>query len=290
MAKKEKITIVKTKKVLYDDQGRPHSWTEPAFQMEDGWGVYIIHGIPIGSTDTQEEGKNEMNETEENGRMADRTYLITGMQYGKPKKLTIQDIHNERNTEFRRIMIQKYGMKEFLLESNAKVLDEDVVELVLEDGTKVKHKRKLLQMKFEAGENTVENTIIGVLVTNSTPNGTYPQMEYTWKPLKEFSQISQRKIMRDYDNTDHIKVDKDGTVLVKTVKENGEFIPELDAKGNYIFKDYFLPCDPQLRPTDIDDATGRVLWQGEPQKPTIKNAIASTFGLTGEEYAPEEET
>lgn len=48
-------------------------------------------------------------------------------------------------------------------------------------------------------------------------------------------------------------------------------------------KDYFLCVHPQLRPLLGDKL-------GEPQKLTCRNAVASTFGLRGEEYAPEVET
>jgi hypothetical protein len=51
--------------------------------------------------------------------------------------------------------------------------------------------------------------------------------------------------------------------------------PEPDGS----FKDYFLRVHPECRPV-LPDGT-----LGDPQKPTPRNAIASTFGLTGEEYA-----
>ena len=45
------------------------------------------------------------------------------------------------------------------------------------------------------------------------------------------------------------------------------------------FKHYFLRCDPQLRPLRPEG--------GKPQKLTALNAVASTFGLTGAQYAKE---
>jgi hypothetical protein len=46
---------------------------------------------------------------------------------------------------------------------------------------------------------------------------------------------------------------------------------------------------PELRPLLDDDEYGNPQF-GEPQELTVRNAIASQFGLRGEEYAPEVET
>ena len=50
------------------------------------------------------------------------------------------------------------------------------------------------------------------------------------------------------------------------------------------FKEYFLDIHPECRPM-LDDGS-----LGEPQKLTARNAVASTFGLTGDKYAPQVET
>lgn len=69
--------------------------------------------------------------------------------------------------------------------------------------------------------------------------------------------------------------------MVKVVNST----PEADGS----FKDYYLMVDSQLRPMWIDDETDEVAF-GEPQELTARNAVASTFGLRGEEYSPEVET
>jgi len=56
--------------------------------------------------------------------------------------------------------------------------------------------------------------------------------------------------------------------------------PEPD--GSY--RDYFLRVHPQLRPMLAGGG------YGSPQKFTARNAVASTFGLRGEEYAPAVQT
>jgi len=52
--------------------------------------------------------------------------------------------------------------------------------------------------------------------------------------------------------------------------------PEPDGS----WKHYTLRCEPSLRPLLAD---GRM---GEPQELTARNAVASTFGMRGENYAP----
>ena len=50
------------------------------------------------------------------------------------------------------------------------------------------------------------------------------------------------------------------------------------------FKEYSLRVDPQCRPL-LQDGT-----KGEPQDMTARNAVASTFGMRGEQWGPEAQT
>lgn len=59
--------------------------------------------------------------------------------------------------------------------------------------------------------------------------------------------------------------------MVKVVNST----PESDSS----YKDYFHRVHPELRPL-LDDNRS----YGSPQKPTALNAIASLWGLTGEQY------
>jgi hypothetical protein len=65
-------------------------------------------------------------------------------------------------------------------------------------------------------------------------------------------------------------------VMVEVVNRS----PEPDGS----FRRYFLRVDPRLRPIHDDGSLG------EPQAYTARNAVASTFGLSGTEYAPNVET
>ena len=63
---------------------------------------------------------------------------------------------------------------------------------------------------------------------------------------------------------------------------------------NGSFKDYFLRVHPELkplpsRPMNSQEARDWFAKQ-KGQELTARNAVASTFGLRGEEYAPEVET
>jgi hypothetical protein len=72
------------------------------------------------------------------------------------------------------------------------------------------------------------------------------------------------------------------------------------AEPDGTYRNYFLPVDPELRPLlkDPDDkSTGLNREQliengyiGAPQELTCHNAVASTFGLRGEEYKPDVES
>ena len=70
--------------------------------------------------------------------------------------------------------------------------------------------------------------------------------------------------------------DDEPIVLVKVLNST----PELD--GHY--KPYFLRVDPELRPLHPDGT------KGNPQELTARNAVASTFGMRGSEYALRKET
>lgn len=65
-------------------------------------------------------------------------------------------------------------------------------------------------------------------------------------------------------------------VIVKVVNSTP------DTDGTY--RDYFLRCHPELRPMRQDGSLG------EPQEMTARAAVASTFGMTADEYAPCDET
>jgi len=120
----------------------------------------------------------------------------------RPGWITVREIDGERNAEVRRIMVERFGMERFLLESEA--------ALIHTDETGALYRRELAD----------DEPIVAVHVVNSTP-------------------------------------EPDGST-----------------------KKYMLRVHHELRPLLGD---GRM---GEPQEMTARNAVASTFGLRGDEYWP----
>lgn len=126
--------------------------------------------------------------------------MVPAFVITKPEWITVKHIQAEENAEVRRVMMERYGLSRFLLDSGAKKVDED-----------------------------------------------------------EFGELYQTEIPND-----------EPLVMVKVMNSTQE------PDGS--FKPYFLRVNPELRP---------LLKNGEmggPQKVTALNAVASTFGMTGEEY------
>lgn len=69
---------------------------------------------------------------------------------------------------------------------------------------------------------------------------------------------------------------RDGFVVVELTNSTQ------DSDGTY--RKYFVQCHPELRPWNVDGTLG------QPQKLTALNAVASTYGMRGEEYILDAET
>lgn len=79
-----------------DERGKLHSLTSPAILYPDGWAIYAIHGI----------------------RVKEKVVL-------NPELITIKEIEEENNTEIKRLMIDRFGLDRFFIESGLKKLHED---------------------------------------------------------------------------------------------------------------------------------------------------------------------
>jgi hypothetical protein len=114
--------------VVVNEEGRLHSTEGPAISYADGYRIYSINGVTV----------NE------------KTAVA-------PETLTVEEIEAEINLEVRRIMLERFGIGRYLLESKADVLNED------EYGT--------LYRKRIAGDEP----LLMVRVKNSTaePDGSY---------------------------------------------------------------------------------------------------------------------
>ena len=119
----------------------------------------------------------------------------------------------------------------------------------------------------------------------------------TIKRIDKESNAEVRRVMIDRYGTDRYMMDsgaeeigrdKYGALYRKPMQTDEDITmvrvtnatPEADGSR----KEYWLRVDPLLRPMHPDGTLG------EPQEATPRNAVASTFGLRGVEYAPDVET
>ena len=79
-----------------DGRGRLHCSDGMALAYPDGWGLYAWHGVRV-------------------------SYRVIE----HPSELTVKEIQAEQNAEVRRVMVERYGLSRFLLDSGAKKLAED---------------------------------------------------------------------------------------------------------------------------------------------------------------------
>src|SRR5437870_382562 len=175
--------------------------------------------------------------------------------------ITIARIDAEQNSEIRRMMMELYGYDRYILDSGSEPIHAD------DYGT-------LYRKSVKDDED-----IVMVSVINSTPEGHYEETgEYGLTSIDA----------EDRDDDDILTVE--GRVLSKATR----FVPDLDESGKIVKKIYWLRCHPELRPLppgDWDADRKRVyLDKQKPQMMTAHNAIASTFGLCGEQYNPQVQT
>ena len=171
-----------------DEQHRLHADDKAACAWSDGWALYSVHGVRM---------PNDV--------------------FEHPENLTVARIEAETNAEVRRVMLERYGIGKYLLESKAEVLHEDT-------------------------------------------------------DMKGFP----RRLLRKSMGTDL-------PALVMVHVKNSSLEPDGSRR------DYMLPVHPELRPI-FEPAPRGPGGFGKPQAMTCRNAVASTFGLTGDRYSPEMET
>lgn len=105
-----------------NEEGRLHSTDGPALSYADGFSVYSIDGVTV----------------------SEKTAV-------SPEQLTVEEIEGEVNLEVRRVMLERFGIGRYLVDSQAEILNQD------EYGT--------LYRKRVAGDEP----IVMVRVINSTP-------------------------------------------------------------------------------------------------------------------------
>jgi hypothetical protein len=94
------IVSERPERLLVDDQNRPHCDDGPFCRWRDGVSLYAIHGTYV-------------------------PWWIVEL----PERLTVGRIQSEGNVEVRRIMIDRYGLERFMLDSQADLIHEEEDEL-----------------------------------------------------------------------------------------------------------------------------------------------------------------
>jgi hypothetical protein len=79
-----------------DEQGRLHCETGPAVHYPDGFSVFAIHGV----------------------RVPEKVVA-------SPETITVQEIESKKNAEVRRVMIERYGLERYLMDSGAEEIHRD---------------------------------------------------------------------------------------------------------------------------------------------------------------------
>ena len=82
--------------LLVDDQNRPHCNDGPFCRWRDGSALYSVHGVRVPA------------------------WIIEF-----PEEITIEKIDAEENAEVRRVMIQKFGWKNYIDQKGGKLIDKD---------------------------------------------------------------------------------------------------------------------------------------------------------------------
>jgi len=114
-----------------DERHRPHSDVGPSHRWRDGWSLYHIHGVRVPA------------------------HVVLA-----PQTITVIEIEAEKNSEVRRVMIDRYGPARFVKDSGAQVvhsLPADFAMVGLRDA-------KLLRKEVPNDE-----AIVYVDLLNSTP-------------------------------------------------------------------------------------------------------------------------
>ncbi len=79
-----------------DEESRPHGTNGPSYLWKDSWKLYHWQGM-----------------------------RVTRQLIEKPETITVEDIKKEPNLEIRRLMLERYGFKNFLIDSDATEIHRD---------------------------------------------------------------------------------------------------------------------------------------------------------------------
>jgi hypothetical protein len=111
-----------------DEQNRPHCDTGAFMKWSDGSALYAVHGVRVPAWIIEE-----------------------------PYKITVEKIDKEQNTEIKRVMIDKFGISNYIEKSNSIMI----------------HKDELGELYKKEVKNDEEIRIVKVINSTKEPDGTY---------------------------------------------------------------------------------------------------------------------
>jgi hypothetical protein len=124
-------TCLVSETISFDDRWRLHSANAPAVRYLDGWSIYAWHGVQV------------------------PVEVIT-----MPEEMTTSMIERERNIDVRRVMIERFGAAQYVLQSGAQEIHRD--------------QYGVLYLKSLPGDDS----IVMVKVINKTPEPDGSSREY----------------------------------------------------------------------------------------------------------------
>ena len=142
-------------KLEVDGQNRWHHDSQAAVKFRDQFSIYAWHGVSV-----------------------------PGDLIEHPEKITVERIEQEENAEIRRVMMERYGLSKYILDSGAQIIHQDqygtlfrkdhrVDQDDFDDGIKVRNTRRTRRMRQD--ENI--NALVMVRLINSSPeeDGTFKE-------------------------------------------------------------------------------------------------------------------
>lgn len=137
----ENVCFVMERPVMLkrNENKRLHNPDGPALLYKDGFALYRYNGTRIPQT---------------------HRYLITS-----PEQITVEKIDNEENLELKRVMIERFGMKRYIEEGGAELINEDEYGIARHKSVKGQSK-KLTTVEVIDGTNRDE-----VFVMEVDPDG-----------------------------------------------------------------------------------------------------------------------
>jgi hypothetical protein len=176
-----------------------------------------------------------------------------------PELITVDQITNETNAELRRVYIERYGTARYLIDAGAREVHKD--------------RFGILYIKDEPDDEPI--AMVRVLNSTPEPEGSLTRDE----ALAIFSPAT--RVQAGYTAGAAF----DSSMSDEEVLQSAAMMRLDEADPSLRFKEYMIPVHHELRPLLANNELG------EPQRTlTARNAVASTFGMTGDEYDPEFES